>query len=256
MCGIVGYIGPKNATSIVLTGLRRLEYRGYDSAGIAYIQENNLIINKKSGKVKTLEQSLPHSLYSNICIGHTRWATHGPPTDLNAHPHVSMNKNLAIIHNGVIENYLTIKEGLTKRGYKFNSGTDTEVLINLVEDVQKNEKTNLFKAIQLALSQVIGAYSLVVIDKNNPQKLIVAKKGSPLLIGVGENENFIASDPSPFVEYTKNVIYLNDDEIAEISQEEIIIKTIKNKSKTPYIQKLNVELDAIEKGNYETFTGQ
>ena len=214
MCGIVGYIGPKNAISIVLAGLKRLEYRGYDSAGIAYVQEKKLIINKKSGKVKTLEQSLTHNLCSNICTGHTRWATHGPPTDLNAHPHVSMNKNLAIIHNGIIENYLTIKEGLTKRGYEFNSATDTEVLINLIEDVQKNEKTNLFKSIQLALSQVIGAYSLVVIDKNNPKKLIVAKKGSPLLIGVGDNENFIASDPSPFVEYTKNVIYLNDEEIA------------------------------------------
>ena len=253
MCGIVGYLGSKNAISIVLAGLKRLEYRGYDSAGIAYIYEKKLIINKKSGKVNALEKSLNSNLSSHICIGHTRWATHGPPTDLNAHPHMSMNKNLAIIHNGVIENYLTIKEGLTKRGYSFNSATDTEVLINLIEDVQKNEKTNLFKAIQLALSQVIGAYSLVIIDKKNPKKLIVAKKGSPLLIGVGDNENFIASDPSPFVEYTKNVIYLNDDEIAEISQEEIIIKTIKNKSKTPYIQKLNIELDAIEKGNYETF---
>ena len=253
MCGIVGYLGSKNAISIVLAGLKRLEYRGYDSAGIAYIHEKKLIINKKAGKVKTLDQSLDSNLYSNICIGHTRWATHGPPTNLNAHPHVSMNKNLAIIHNGVIENYSTIKEGLTKRGYKFNSATDTEVLINLIEDVQKNEKTNLFKAIQLALSQVVGAYSLVVIDQKNPKKLIVAKKGSPLLIGVGDNENFIASDPSPFVEYTKNVIYLNDEEIAEVNQEEIIIKTIKNKTKTPYIQKLNIELDAIEKGSYETF---
>ena len=205
MCGIVGYIGPKNAVPIVLTGLKRLEYRGYDSAGIAYIQNNNLIIQKKSGKVKTLENSLSDNLASNICIGHTRWATHGSPSDLNAHPHMSMNKHLAIIHNGVIENYLYIKEGLIKRGYKFNSATDTEVLINLIEDVQKNEKTNLFKSIQLALSQVIGAYSLVVIDKNNPQKLIVAKKGSPLLIGVGNKENFIDIEISNGIKKWKTV---------------------------------------------------
>jgi len=253
MCGIVGYIGPGDAKSIVISGLKRLEYRGYDSSGIAFIDDDNIIIKKKSGKVTSLESVVKKDKIEGLCIGHTRWATHGLPNDLNAHPHFSMNKNLAVIHNGVIENYLTIKEGLVNRGYKFVSETDTEVLINLIQDVQTNEKTGLFKSIQLALSQVVGAYSIVVIDKKNSQKIVVAKKGSPLIIGVGNNENFIASDPAPFLNYTKNVIYLKDNEIAEVSASEIKIKNIKNKSKRPYIEKLNIELEAIEKGNYETF---
>lgn len=253
MCGIVAYHGLKNAIPIVLSGLERLEYRGYDSAGIAYIIDDNLGIIKEAGKVNVLKKSIPENLKSNLAIGHTRWATHGVPSNENAHPHLSMNKNLAIIHNGIIENYSSIKEGLEKRGYTFNSDTDTEVLINLIDDVQKNENTNLFKAVQLALSQIIGAYAIAILDASNPEKLVVAKKGSPLLIGVGKDEYFIASDAAPFIQYTKDVIYLNDNEIAEISSKNLEIRTITNELKTPYIQKLNIELDAIEKGEYETF---
>ena len=253
MCGIVGYIGSKNAIPIVMKGLKRLEYRGYDSAGIAYIQGNKLHLEKKAGKVQKLQEVLSKNINSKIAIGHTRWATHGSPSDENAHPHLSMDNSLAIIHNGIIENYSTIKEGLEKRGYKFKSETDTEVLINLIADVKKNENTTLVKAIQLALSQVIGAYSIVVLDINSPNELIVAKKGSPLLIGVGKNENFIASDAAPFLEYTKDVIYLNDNEIAKINTETIKITTVDDQIQTPYIEKLNLELEAIEKGDYETF---
>ena len=253
MCGIVGYIGSKNAIDVVIEGLKRLEYRGYDSAGIAYVNKSELVVKKKSGKVQRLSEELLENVNTHIAIGHTRWATHGPPSDENAHPHLSMDGSLAIIHNGVIENYTTIKDSLQKRGYTFNSDTDTEVLINLIDHVYKNEKTSLLKALQLALSQVIGAYAIVILDKKNPQKLIVAKKGSPLLIGVGENENFIASDATPFLKYTKKVIYLDDNEIAQINTTDIKIKTIYDEIKNPYIQKLNLELEAIEKGDYETF---
>ena len=253
MCGIVGYIGSQNAIPIVMKGLERLEYRGYDSAGIAYLKEDKLYVEKKAGKVKRLHEFLSKNLNSNIAIGHTRWATHGTPSDENAHPHLSMDNSLAIIHNGIIENYSTIKEGLKTRGYKFKSETDTEVLINLISDVKQNENTTLVKAIQLALSQVIGAYSIVVLDINSPNELIVAKKGSPLLIGVGKHENFIASDAAPFLEYTKDVIYLNDNEIAKINAKNIEITTIDNQIQTPYIEKMNLELEAIEKGDYETF---
>jgi glucosamine--fructose-6-phosphate aminotransferase (isomerizing) len=253
MCGIVGYIGSQNAIPIVMKGLERLEYRGYDSAGIAYLKEDKLYVEKKAGKVKRLHEFLSKNLNSNIAIGHTRWATHGTPSDENAHPHLSMDNSLAIIHNGIIENYSTIKEGLKTRGYKFKSETDTEVLINLISDVKQNENTTLVKAIQLALSQVIGAYSIVVLDINSPNELIVAKKGSPLLIGVGKHENFIASDAAPFLEYTKDVIYLNDNEIAKINAKNIEITTVDNQIQTPYIEKMNLELEAIEKGDYETF---
>ena len=253
MCGIVGYIGSQNAIPIVMKGLERLEYRGYDSAGIAYLKEDKLCVEKKAGKVKRLHEFLSKNLNSNIAIGHTRWATHGTPSDENAHPHLSMDNSLAIIHNGIIENYSTIKEGLKTRGYKFKSETDTEVLINLISDVKQNENTTLVKAIQLALSQVIGAYSIVVLDINSPNELIVAKKGSPLLIGVGKHENFIASDAAPFLEYTKDVIYLNDNEIAKINAKNIEITTVDNQIQTPYIEKMNLELEAIEKGDYETF---
>ena len=253
MCGIVGYIGSQNAVPIVIKGLKRLEYRGYDSAGIAYLKEGELHVKKKAGKVQKLQKFLSTNLNTKMAIGHTRWATHGSPSDENAHPHLSMDNSLAIIHNGIIENYSTIKEGLKKRGYKFKSETDTEVLINLISDVKKNENTTLVKAIQLALSQVIGAYSIVVLDVSSPNELIVAKKGSPLLIGVGKNENFIASDAAPFLEYTKDVIYLNDDEIAKITAETINITTVDNQIQTPYIEKMNLELEAIEKGDYETF---
>jgi glucosamine--fructose-6-phosphate aminotransferase (isomerizing) len=253
MCGIVGYIGSQNAIPIVMKGLKRLEYRGYDSAGIAYLKEEELHLKKKAGKVQKLQEVLSKNLNAKIAIGHTRWATHGTPSDENAHPHLSMDNSLAIIHNGIIENYSTIKEGLKKRGYEFKSETDTEVLINLISDVKKNENTTLVKAIQLALSQVIGAYSIVVLDINSPNELIVAKKGSPLLIGVGKNENFIASDAAPFLEYTKDVIYLNDNEIAKINANTVKITTIDDQIQTPYIEKMNLELEAIEKGNYETF---
>ena len=253
MCGIVAYNGKKNAIPIVTSGLKRLEYRGYDSAGIAYIFDENLKVIKKSGKVNVLEKSIPKNLNTTMAVGHTRWATHGVPSDSNAHPHLSMRNNLAIVHNGIIENHATIKEGLKNRGYVFQSDTDTEVLINLIDDVQKNEKISLFKAVQLALSQIIGAYAVVILDTSNPDKLVVAKKGSPLLIGVGKDEYFVASDAAPFIKYTKDVIYLNDNEIAEISLANLEIRTIDNELKNPYIQKLNMELDEIEKGAYETF---
>ncbi len=252
MCGIIAYNGDKNAIPIILSGLERLEYRGYDSAGIAFIN-NKLDVIKKAGKVKELKKNTPVDLDANIGIGHTRWATHGTPSNENAHPHLSMDKKLAIIHNGIIENYDVIKEGLKNRGYIFKSETDTEVLINLIEDVKKNEKISLFKAVQLALSQIVGAYAIAIIDIDNPSKLVVAKKGSPLLIGVGKNDFFVASDPSPFLEYTKDVIYLNDNEIAEISPNNIEIRTISNELKTPYIEKLTLELSQIQKGNFETF---
>jgi len=252
MCGIVAYNGVKNAIPIIISGLERLEYRGYDSAGIAYINEKLELI-KNSGKVDTLKKKISKNITANIGIGHTRWATHGAPSHENAHPHLSMDGELSIVHNGIIENYSSIKEGLKNRGYVFKSETDTEVLLNLIEDVKKNEKINLFKAVQLALSQIIGAYSIAIIDFKNPEKLVVAKKGSPLLIGVGEEEYFVASDPSPFLEYTKDVIYLNDNEIAEVSSDNIEIRTIDNQVKTPYIEKLTLELNQIEKGNYETF---
>ncbi|MBF25866.1 MAG: glutamine--fructose-6-phosphate transaminase (isomerizing) [Flavobacteriales bacterium] len=252
MCGIVAYNGDENAIPIIISGLKRLEYRGYDSAGIAYIN-NKLNVIKKAGKVKELKKNTPDNLFSNIGIGHTRWATHGSPSNENAHPHLSMDKKLAIIHNGIIENYNVIKEGLQNRGYIFKSETDTEVLINLIEDVKKNEKISLFKAVQLALSQIVGAYAIAIINLEDPDKLVVAKKGSPLLIGVGENEFFVASDPSPFIEYTKDVIYLNDNEIAEISRNNLEIRTISNELKTTYIEKLTLELSQIEKGNFETF---
>ena len=253
MCGIVAYNGSKNAIPIVTSGLKRLEYRGYDSSGIAYMLDNDLKVIKQSGKVDLLEKNTPKKLSSNISMGHTRWATHGVPSDENAHPHLSMNNNLAIVHNGIIENHSTIKEGLKKRGYVFKSDTDTEVLINLIDDVKNNENINLFQAVQLALSQIIGAYAIVILDAENPNKLVVAKKGSPLLIGVGKDEYFVASDAAPFIKYTKDVIYLNDNEIAEISPDKLEIRTIENEFKNPYIQKLNMELDEIEKGEYETF---
>ncbi|MAQ31949.1 MAG: glutamine--fructose-6-phosphate transaminase (isomerizing) [Flavobacteriales bacterium] len=253
MCGIVAYNGKQNAIPLIISGLERLEYRGYDSAGIAWHNTKNLEFIKKSGKVKVLKSHISTDLNAQLAIGHTRWATHGKPSDENAHPHFSIDNNLAIIHNGIIENYAAIKEGLQNRGYKFKSQTDTEVLINLIQDVKKNEKTNLFQSVQLALSQIIGAYAIAVIDTNSPNSLVVAKKGSPLLIGVGDEEYFVASDAAPFIQHTKNVIYLNDGEIAEIGLKHLEIRTISNELKTPYIQKLNIELDQIEKGDYETF---
>lgn len=254
MCGIVGYIGNREVYPILLKGLKRLEYRGYDSAGIA-ILNGDLHVYKKAGKVSDLEKHIADSdVTSTIGIGHTRWATHGAPNDENAHPHLSQSGNLTIIHNGIIENYASIKTELKGRGYTFHSDTDTEVLINLIEEIKKQEKCTLEDAVRIALNQVIGAYAIVVMDKNNPNQLIAARKGSPLVLGIGEKEFFIASDASPIVEYTKNVVYLDDQEYAVINRTgDFYIKTLGNVEKSPAIQKLEMSIEAIEKGGFEHF---
>tara|TARA_S200000501_G_scaffold371659_1_gene415222 strand:+ start:1968 stop:3806 length:1839 start_codon:yes stop_codon:yes gene_type:complete len=253
MCGIVGYIGEKNGIPIVIEGLKRLEYRGYDSSGICYHKSGTLRIKKKKGKVSDLEALISKNSFGNIVMGHTRWATHGKPSDKNAHPHISMNKKISIVHNGIIENYDSIKEGLIQRGYKFKSETDTEVLVNLIEYVQIDLKVSLIEAVQQALTQVIGAYSIAVMSSNDSSNLVLAKKGSPLVIGVGQEEHYIASDPSPFLKYTKKAIYLDDDEVAEISKKKLSILTFDKKIKSPTINKLTMELEEIEKGGFETF---
>jgi len=254
MCGIVGYIGKKEAFPILLKGLKRLEYRGYDSAGIALLN-GDLSVYKKAGKVSELEKVTDgKTLNATIGIGHTRWATHGEPNDRNAHPHLSQSGSLAIIHNGIIENYAAIKEELQKRGYTFHSDTDTEVLVNLVEEVWKQDKSTLEDAVRVALNEVVGAYAIVVIDKNNPDQLIAARKGSPLVIGVGEDEFFIASDASPIIEYTKNVVYLDDQEYGVVNRDgSFTIKTLGNIKKSPAIKTLEMSLEAIEKGGFEHF---
>jgi len=257
MCGIVGYIGTEKAYPILIKGLKRLEYRGYDSAGVATLENNELYIVKQKGKVSGLEEKVASGMGMNgtVGIGHTRWATHGPPNDLNSHPHESEDGNMAIIHNGIIENYGALREELTKRGHVFKSDTDTEVLIHLISNIRKNEKTSLFDAVRIALSEVIGAYAIVILDKNNPDQLIAAKKGSPLVIGLGqEKEFFIASDATPIIEYTKNVIYLDDEEIAILDRKEgFTLMNIKNQKKTPYVQELEMQLEVLEKGGYEHF---
>ena len=246
MCGIVGYIGKKEAYPIVLEGLKRLEYRGYDSAGIALYDGKNLKLSKTKGKVSDLEKKINQEIPTNgsVGIGHTRWATHGIPNDINSHPHYSNSGDLVIIHNGIIENYASIKKELEKRGYTFSSDTDTEVLINLIEDVKKNENLKLGKAVQIALNQVVGAYAIAVFDKNKPDEIVVAKLGSPLAIGVGDDEFFIASDATPFLEYTKKAIYLEDEEMAIVRlNKEIKIRKIKDDSLVdPYIQELQLNL--------------
>ena len=254
MCGIVGYIGPRQAYPILIKGLYRLEYRGYDSAGIALL-DGDLKLFKTHGKVADLEACVKdEDLSGTIGIAHTRWATHGEPNQVNAHPHYSPSKNLAIIHNGIIENYGSLREELINRGYVFYSQTDTEVLIHLIEDIQQNEKVDLVEAVRMALNQVVGAYAIVVASKEAPDSLIVAKKGSPLVIGIGENEYFIASDASPIVEYTKNVVYLDDEELALVPRKgSLKIKTIRNQEKTPYIQRLEMQLSAIEKSGFPHF---
>jgi glucosamine--fructose-6-phosphate aminotransferase (isomerizing) len=254
MCGIVGYIGFREAWPIVIKGLKRLEYRGYDSAGIALIGDTGLNIYKKAGKVVELENfALGQDQSGSVGIGHTRWATHGAPSDRNSHPHTSNDGQLSIIHNGIIENYATIKEELLKRGHTFNSDTDTEVLVHLIEEIYKNENNDLLEAVRLALHEVNGAYAIVVMDKANPDQLIAARKGSPMVIGVGEGEYFIASDATPIVEYTKNVIYLKDNEIAFLKRDELLIKQLDNVEQTPYIQELEMKLEMLEKGGYEHF---
>jgi len=256
MCGIVAYIGGREAYPIIIKGLKRLEYRGYDSAGVALIDDQNLKVYKTKGKVADLESVVANqSVMGNLGMGHTRWATHGEPNDENAHPHLSQSGNLAVIHNNIIENYATIKEALVARGHVFLSDTDTEVLIHLIEDIQENEKISIDDAVRVALNQVVGAYAIVILVKNEPAKLIAARKGSPLVVGLGEDEGefFMASDATPIVEYTKNVIYLNDGEIAVVKNKELSIKTIDNIPKTPFIQRLEIKLEEIEKGGYEHF---
>lgn len=254
MCGIVSYIGPREAYPVILKGLKRLEYRGYDSSGVALLNGTNLRVYKKKGKVASLEESLiGKDLHAHAGIGHTRWATHGEPSDRNAHPHRSANGKIAMIHNGIIENYAQLRIELQKKGYEFKSDTDTEVLLNFIEDIQENNSCGLEEAVRIALRRVVGAYVIVLIDQDNPDTLIAARKGSPLVIGVGKGEHFLASDASPIIEYTKEVVYVNDYELAIIKADELVLKNLGNEKVTPYIQKLDLELAAIEKGGYEHF---
>ena len=253
MCGIVGYIGFREAWPIIVKGLHRLEYRGYDSAGIALI-DKTLNIYKKAGKVSDLENAVEgENLNGKIGMGHTRWATHGEPSDRNSHPHTSGDGSLAIIHNGIIENYSTLKETLMSRGHIFQSDTDTEVLIHLIEDIRNQTDLDLREAVRIALSEVVGAYAIVIMDKNDPDELIAARKGSPMVLGVGKNEYFIASDASPIIEYTKNVIYLKDNEIAYIRRDDLLIKSIDNVVQIPYVQELELKLEMLEKGGFDHF---
>ncbi|OJJ20364.1 glutamine--fructose-6-phosphate aminotransferase [marine bacterium AO1-C] len=255
MCGIVAYTGHREAFPIILKGLKRLEYRGYDSAGVALLN-GSLSVYKKKGKVADLEKFVDgKELEGNIGIGHTRWATHGEPNDLNAHPHYSQSGDLAIIHNGIIENYESIRQELIKRGHQFTSETDTEVLVHFIENIQESSNTSLEEAVRLALQKVVGAYAIVVMSRKNPKQLIAARKGSPLVIGIGKDkgEYFIASDATPIVEYTNEVVYLDDREIAVINNDGLSIKNIDSVPKTPYVQTIDMELEAIEKGGYEHF---
>ncbi|MCK6640574.1 MAG: glutamine--fructose-6-phosphate transaminase (isomerizing) [Bacteroidia bacterium] len=254
MCGIVAYIGKREAYPILVKGLHRLEYRGYDSAGVAMISDK-LNVYKCKGKVADLEKfSESKDRKGSIGIGHTRWATHGEPNDVNAHPHYSGSKKIVLIHNGIIENYAPLKEELKKRGHKFESDTDTEVLVHLIEDIQQRENVSLDEAVRIALNNVVGAYAIVILSEENPDMLIAAKKSSPMVIGVGQEEFFIASDATPIVEYTKNVVYLDDEEIAIVNRKgELQIKTIRNENIDPYIQELQLQLEAIEKGGYDHF---
>ncbi len=254
MCGIVGYTGPRQAYPIVLKGLKRLEYRGYDSSGVALLHNGKLNVYKKKGKVAELEEYvIGKELDSGIGIGHTRWATHGEPSDRNAHPHTSSNSRFAMIHNGIIENYAQLKTELQKKGYQFTSDTDTEVLLNFVEDIQNNNNCTLEEALRIALKRVSGAYCILIIDSNDPETIIAARKGSPLVIGIGKGEHFLASDASPIIEYTKEVVYVNDYELAIVKPDELILKNLGNEKVTPYITKLDMELAAIEKGGYDHF---
>ena len=256
MCGIVAYIGKKQAFPIVLKGLKRLEYRGYDSAGVALLNDGNLNIYKRSGKVSNLEEfALQNNVEGHAGIGHTRWATHGAPNDVNAHPHFSNDGSLALIHNGIIENYDILKKDLTAKGYSFKSETDTEVLVHLIDDIRKNENVWFGEALRRALHHVVGAYAIVVISKDEPNKLVAARKSSPLVVGIGnEGDFYLASDATPIVEYTKNVVYLEDEEIAIVDLVEgLRIYNIGDQEKTPYVQQLELELEALEKGGYEHF---
>ena len=255
MCGIVGYIGKQDAYPILIKGLQRLEYRGYDSAGIALMHNGNLNVYKAKGKVADLVHfAAQKDISGNIGIAHTRWATHGEPNQKNAHPHYSQSEELAIIHNGIIENYAVLKAGLIEEGYSFNSDTDTEVLIQLIEYVKKSNSVDLTTAVQLALNQVIGAYAICVLEKTNPDIIVAARKGSPLVVGIGADEYFLASDATPIVEYTDKVVYVGDEEIVTLQRgAELKLKTISNVEKTPEIKKLELTLSQLEKGGYEHF---
>jgi len=253
MCGIVGYIGNKDAYPILVNGLKRLEYRGYDSAGVA-LRTNQTQVYKCKGKVQDLENHVKGSdLSGTIGIGHTRWATHGEPNNENAHPHQSMNNKFIIIHNGIIENYSSLKTKLIKRGYTFQSDTDTEVLANLIEYIYLKGGVSAEIAVRLALTKVIGAYGLVVICEDEPNQLIAARKGSPLVVGVGNGEYFLASDATPIIEYTQSVIYLNDNDVAIISRDELVLKTLQNDKLTPHVQQLDLDIEQIEKNGYDHF---
>lgn len=254
MCGIVGYIGNKDAYTYLINGLKRLEYRGYDSAGIALHKGNDFLTIKKAGKVASLEAAFHgYDTSTSLGIGHTRWATHGIPSDNNAHPHVSATGKFVLVHNGIIENYASIKEELLQKGYKFNSDTDTEVLVNFIEDIYLNNQCPVEEAIRIALKRVVGTYVILLLSKDHSDTLFAARKGSPLVIGIGKNEHFLGSDASPMLEYTKEVVYINDYELAIITPEQLILKNLGNETVTPYIQKLDLELAAIEKGGYDHF---
>ena len=254
MCGIVGYTGLREAYPIIIKGLKRLEYRGYDSTGVALQSSNGLTIYKKKGKVAELEENIiGKDLHAHVGIGHTRWATHGEPSDRNAHPHQSSSGKLAMIHNGIIENYSQLKKELTSKGYVFTSDTDTEVLLNFIEEIKKNNQCDLEEAVRIALKRVTGAYVILLLDEDSPDTIIAARKGSPLVIGIGKGEHFLGSDASPMLEYTKEVVYVNDYELAIIKPDELILKNLGNEKITPYVQKLDLELAAIEKVGYEHF---
>ncbi|WP_215226512.1 glutamine--fructose-6-phosphate transaminase (isomerizing) [Echinicola shivajiensis] len=255
MCGIVAYVGKQEALPVIIKGLKRLEYRGYDSAGVALLNEAGLNVYKKKGKVSELENSLLDNtnLHSHIGIGHTRWATHGEPNDVNAHPHYSSSENFAMIHNGIIENYDVLKTDLINKGYTFHSETDSEVFINFIEDIYQNNNCSIEEAVRLALHKIVGAYAIVLMHKDEPDTLIAARKGSPLVIGVGQDEFFLASDATPIVEYTNQVVYLDDYEIAVIRDAKLQIKTIENVETHPYINQLEMELESIEKGGFDHF---
>ncbi|MGC1243043.1 MAG: glutamine--fructose-6-phosphate transaminase (isomerizing) [Chryseosolibacter sp.] len=253
MCGIVAYVGHRQAADVVIKGLKRLEYRGYDSAGIALLN-GGLNVYKKKGKVSELEKHLEEKdLNSHIGIGHTRWATHGEPNDVNAHPHYSSSGKLAIIHNGIIENYSSLKQELINKGHRFKSDTDTEVFIHFIEDIKDEEDCSVEEAVRLALTEVVGAYAIVIMSSEEPDLLVAARKGSPLVIGVGQEEFFLASDATPIVEYTKEVVYLNDQEVAVIRNNRLTVTNTSNLPLTPYIQKVDMQLEAIEKGGFDHF---
>jgi glucosamine--fructose-6-phosphate aminotransferase (isomerizing) len=253
MCGIVGYVGFRDAYPIIIKGLHRLEYRGYDSAGVALL-DKELKVYKKAGKVSDLENFVKDiEMKGSLGMGHTRWATHGAPSDRNSHPHSSGDRKLTIIHNGIIENYAVLKEALLAKGHTFKSDTDTEVLIHFVEDIQQETGLELREAVRIALNNVVGAYAIVIMSADEPDQIIAARKGSPMVIGVGEGEYFVASDATPIVEYTKNVIYLNDNEIAYIRRNDLLIKNIDNTVQIPYIQRLELQLEMLEKGGYAHF---